>query len=155
MTRRIAAVLLVAVISAPAYAGFDEVAAALHDRFGRQTWIPFFGFIRTGVRVVHPDGVHDLQLAVFEGKASLDAAEADRLMRSRIGGGYAPFVRVRSKHDHEWSFIYARPLDGLMDLVVLTNDGEDTVLVRVVVNPEKVSTYIDREPRTVALVARH
>lgn len=155
MRRRLAAVLFAAIVAMPAYAGFDEVLAGLHAKLGHPTWIPFFGFIRAGVRVVHPDGVHDMQLAVFEGKGTLDSVEADRIMRSRIGGGYTPFVRVRSKRDHEWSFIYARPVGDLMDLVVLSNDGEDTVLVRVVVDPQRVSRSIDREPRTVALVARH
>ncbi len=154
MIRRLAIALLAAVLAMPAYAGFDEVLDGLHARLGRATWIPFFGFIRTGIRVVHPDGVHDIQLAVFEGKGTFDPKEADRLMRGRIGRAYAPLVRVRSKKDHEWSFIYAQPDGRLMDLVILTNDGSDTVLVRVVLDPQKVTKYLDREPRKVALVAR-
>ena len=154
MSRRIALLVLAAVVSMPAYAGFDDVLAGLHAKLGSSTWIPGFGLVRLGVRVTHFDGVHDLQLAVFEGKGSFDPADADRLMRARIGTGYTPLVRVRSKRQHEWSFIYSKPAGDLLDLVVLTNDGEDTVLVRVVVDPEMASHYIDREPRNVALVAR-
>ena len=153
MNRRIAVILFAALVSFPAYAGFDEVLAALHGKLGHSTWIPGFGLIRAGVRVTHYDGVHDLQLAVFEGKGTFDSLEADRLMRDRIGGGYTPMVRVRSKHDREWSFIYAKPAGDLMDLVVLTNDGQDTVLVRVVVDPETMAKYLDHEPKNAALVA--
>jgi len=38
--------------------------------------------------------------------------------------------------------------------MVLTNDGDDTVLVRVVVDPDIVTRYLDDDPRSVALVAR-
>jgi hypothetical protein len=154
MTRRIAVLVFAAIIAMPAYAGFDEVLAGLHANLGHATWIPFFGLIRTGVRIAHPDGVHDMQLVVFEGKGSFDSLEADRIMRSRIGRDYTPLVRVRSKRDHEWSFVYAKPAGDLMDLVVLTSDGEDTVLVRVLVNPETVTTTLDQQPGNVALVAR-
>lgn len=154
MIRRIAIALLTAVLAMPAYAGFDEVLDGLHARLGHTTWIPFFSFIRAGIWVIHPDGVHDIQLAVFEGKGSFDVRDADRLMRTRIGNGYSPMVRVRSKKDHEWSFIYAQPSGQLMDLVVLTNDGSDTVLVRVVVDPAQVDTYLDRKRRKDALIAR-
>jgi hypothetical protein len=153
MTRRLALALLVACLAVPAHAGFNEVLGGLESRLGHATWIPLFGIARIGVRVVHPDGVHDVQLAVFEGKGSFDPLDADRLMRSQIGSDYSPLVRVRSKHDREWSFIYAKARGNLMELVVLTNDGDDTVLVRVVVDPEVVSRYVRDDPRNVALVA--
>jgi hypothetical protein len=155
MTRRLGLVLLAILLSVPAYAaGFDDVLAGLESRLGRTTWIPFFGLARTVVRVGHPSGVHDIQLAVFEGKVRLDPADLDSLMRSRAGRDYAPLVRVRSRHDHEATFVYARPNGELIDLMVLTNDGDDTVLVRVVVNPDVVTRYIDNDPRSVAQLAR-
>lgn len=154
MTRRIAALVIAALVSLPAYAGFDEVLSGLHAKLGTSTWIPGFGLIRLGLRMTHVDGVHDLQLAVFEGKHGMDPREADHLMSSRIGNGYTPLVRVRSNRDGEWSFIYARAAGDLMDLVVLSCDREDTVLVRVVVDPAMVTTYLDKDPTKVQLVAR-
>jgi hypothetical protein len=153
MLRRLACVLLFAFVAIPAHAGFNEVLGGLEARLGHTTWIPLFGLLRVGVRAIHPDGVHDMQLAVFEGKGTFDSRDADELMRSRIGQGYAPLVRVRSQHDREWSFIYAKPIGELMDLIVLSNDGEDTVLVRVVVDPGRVTRYLNEDPRNVALVA--
>ncbi len=154
MNRRIGVILIAALLAVPAYAGFDEVLSAVQAKIGSPTSIPGFGLIRLGIRITHYDGVHDLQLAVFEGKRAIEPAEADRLMRSRIGSGYTPFVRVRSKHNAEFSFIYARPDGDLLDMVVFTNDGEDTVLVRVVVNPDEVTKYLDKDPTKVQLVAR-
>lgn len=152
MMRRAAAVLLF-LIAIPAHAGFNEILGGLEGRLGHTMWIPMFGLVRTVVRVGHPRGVHDLQLAVFEGKGRVDPKLLDALMTSRAGRGYAPLVRVRSKHEQESSFIYARALGDKIELLVLTSDSEDTVLVRVVVDPQVVTRYLDHDPRTVALVA--
>ena len=155
MIRRIALVLFAAtVIALPAHAGFNEVLSGLNARLGSPTWIPGFGLVRIGIRITHYDGVHDLQLATFEGKGSFDSKEADAMMRTKIGRDYVPMVRVRSKHGHEWTFIYSRPMGDLLDMVVLTNDGSDTVLVRVVVDPDTVTKYIDKDPAKVGMVAR-
>lgn len=153
MIRR-AAVVLLLLTAVPAHAGFNEILDGLEGRLGRTMWIPMFGLVRTVVRIGHPRGVHDLQLAVFEGKGRLDPQELDALMTARAGRGYTPLVRVRSKHDRESSFIYAKNIGDKMELLVLTNDSEDTVLVRVVVDPQVVSRYLDQDPRAVALVAR-
>lgn len=153
MIRR-AAVVLLLLAAAPAHAGFNEILDGLEGRLGHTMWIPMFGLVRTVVRIGHPRGVHDLQLAVFEGKGRLDPQELDALMTARAGRGYTPLVRVRSKHDKESSFIYAKNIGDKMELLVLTNDSEDTVLVRVVVDPQVVSRYLDQDPRAVALVAR-
>jgi hypothetical protein len=154
MLRRVAVALVLALLAMPASAGFNEVLNGLEARLGRPTWIPLFGLVRAGVRVLHPEGVHDVQLAVFEGKSHLDSVFADDLMRTRVGNGYTPLVRVRSRNDREWSYIYAKAIgDRLIDLVVLAKDGGDTTLVRVVVDPELVARYLDDNPRNVALVA--
>lgn len=152
MMRRAALVVLL-LTAVPARAGFNEILDGLEGRLGHTMWIPLFGLVRTVVRIGHPRGVHDLQLAVFEGKGRLDPQELDALMTARAGRGYAPLVRVRSKHAQECSFIYARNIGDRMDLLVLTNDGEDTVLVRVVVDPLVVTRDLGRDPRALALVA--
>jgi hypothetical protein len=154
MSRRLAFALLALLLAAPAQAGFDDLVYALESRLGRSTWIPFFGLARSIVRVAHPEGVHDIQLAVFEGRGSLDPLDAERLMNTSVGRDFRPLVRVHSRRQHESTLIYARPLSGDLELVILTNDGDDTVLVRVVVDPDVVARCLDENPRSVALVAR-
>ena len=94
-----------------------------------------------------------MQIAVFEGKGSLDPAELDTLMRRRAGRDYAPLVRVRSRKEQESTFIYARPHGDLLELLVLTNDSDDTVLVRVVVDPNEAMRYLSDDPRSMARFA--
>ncbi|HEY3054604.1 MAG TPA: hypothetical protein VGK31_01600 [Thermoanaerobaculia bacterium] len=154
MSRRLAFALLTLLLAVPAHAGFDDIVYALESRLGHSTWIPFFGLARSVVRIAHPEGVHDVQLAVFDGKGALDPLELERLMNTRVGRDFTPLVRVRSRHQHEATLIYARPLRGYLELMVLSSDGDDTVLVRVVVDPDVVTRYLDDDPRSVALVAR-
>ena len=152
MMRRFGLAVLICALSVPAHAGFNEVRGALDERLGRRVWIPLLGLVRTVVRVGHPRGVHDLQLAVFEGAGSLDGQELDRMMRRYAGRDYRPMVRVRSRD--ESSIIYARPVNGKVDLLMLMNEDEDTVLVRVVIDPAVLGQYLDDDPRRVATIAR-
>ena len=154
MTRRISLAVLALLLALPVHADFNEILGGLRARLGAPMWIPFFGIARTVVRVGHPRGVHDLQLAVFEGKGSIDPVDLDALMTRHAGRDYTPLVRVRSRHGRESSFIYARPAGDFVELLVLTNDNDDTVLVRVVADPEVVGRYLGRDPRSVALVAQ-
>jgi len=147
------AALLVLFIALPAHAGFNEVLYDLEGRLGHSMYIPFWGVIRSVVRVGHPRGVHDLQLAVFEGKGKVDPDELASLMSRKAGRDYMPLVRVRSRHSAEASFIYAKPIGDKLELLVLTNDGDDTVLVRVVVNPDIVGRYLNDNPKGVVHIA--
>ena len=144
MIRRATLLLALVLMAAPLYAGFDEVADALEGQLGHSTWIPFFGVARTFVRISHPDGVHDIQLALFEGKGRMTPLDAERLIVGQIGGGFSPLVKTRSKNG-EFAFIYARPAGDKLELVILSSDDDDTVLVRVVADP-KVMNAIERDP---------
>src|SRR5712691_4136942 len=105
MIRRLTFALLVVLLTSSAHAsGFDDVVYSLESRLGHSTWIPFFGLARTAVRVVHPEGVHDLQLAVFEGKGPLDPLDLQNVMSTRAGRDFSPLVRVRSRRGQESTF---------------------------------------------------
>jgi hypothetical protein len=158
MTKRLAAALLLTfVIAQPLFADFAAVARALDAQDGvERVWIPFLGLARFIVRVASPEGVHDFQLVTFRGAEHLDGRSVQRLMRQKLGDGFAPLVQVRSKRSHEWSFIYARPTKTAdrFELVLLTHDNEDTVLVRVDVDARVLSAEINKHPRNVTRIAQ-
>ena len=158
MTKRLAAAALLALLAAqPLHAGFAEVARALDSKHGvNRVWIPFLGVARFCVRLVAPEGVHDFQLATFEGTDHLDARELQALMREKIGAGFTPLVQVWSRKQREWSFIYARPSrnGGRIELVVLAHDDDDTVLVRVDVDAHVLARKLEHGPRGVIHIAR-
>jgi hypothetical protein len=150
MTKRIPLLVLVAVVfcALPLHADFNRLARIVEHRSGaKRIWIPFFGLARFVVHAAHPKGVHDVQLATFEGgdfrETILDAKDV-------LGDGFRPLVRVHSNRRDESTMIYARPAGGnLMTLLIFSADGDDTTLVQVTVDAERVGREV-MEPRMLA-----
>jgi hypothetical protein len=137
-------------IALPLYADFRSIERALRTRLGEPTWIPFLGLARVASNVVHPKGVHDFQLAVFE-HGRLDGEEAALLM-SREAAGFTRLVHARSRG--EWTFVYCRPgAAGRVELLILTSDASETVLVRCDVDAQTFADEMD-EPETLARAGR-
>lgn len=158
MTKRIAAaLLLLAVAALPLHADFASIARAIDAQKGvKRIWIPFLSIARVAVRMIEPQGVHDFQLATFEGADDLDPRTLHEIIRTKAGAGFVPLVRVWSRKSSEWSFIYARPSARAdrLELMILAHDDGDTVLVRVDVDPTIVARELKDRPRNVTNVAR-
>jgi hypothetical protein len=136
----------------PAYADFKAVVHAIESRYGvRQTWIPFFGLARLAIRVAHPEGVADLQLAVFEDAHFDDVRGVEALVRQYAGEGYRPLVQVHSTRSGECSLIYAMPAGrGQVALLIFAHDQQDTTLLNVVVSPERLEQAMSHPGRMTA-----
>ena len=158
MNKRIAAaLLLLTVVALPLHADFASIARAIDSQRGvNRVWIPFLSIARVAVRVIEPEGVHDFQLATFEGAEHLDPRMLHDLIRTKAGVGFTPLVQAWSRKSNEWSFIYARPLAGTdrIELMILAHDGEDTVLVRVDVDTTVIARELKDKPRNVTNMAR-
>jgi len=147
----LAALLLLA--TTPLYAGFDQIESALRAQLGAPTYVPLMGVVRLVTWVIHPKGVHDIRLAVFEGKrGAIDGKEIEAVVAREVPRGFAPLVRTRSNRTGEWAFVYARPRGERIELFVVSHDREDTVLVQVDVDPDVVMREINRPERIVAAV---
>lgn len=159
MSKRLAvAALLFAAFALPLHADFAAVARAIDSQRGvDRVWIPFLGIARAVVRVVQPEGVHDFQLVTFTSDNGIDPEKLQDILRAKAGPGYRPLVQIRSKRSGDWSFIYAKPSRNpdRMELLVLTHDGDETVLVRVDVNAAVLARELGEEPRQVTRMARH
>jgi hypothetical protein len=153
VTKRLAAALLLVLVAVPMYADFNRIARAIDRHSGvKRVWIPFLGVARFLVWGVHPKGVHDFQLATFEGADKLNPRELQAMLEKEMDDGFMPLVQVWSKKSREFSFIYVRPKGDRMELMVLAHDSSDTVLVRVDVNAEMIAREL-AEPRNVRRVA--
>jgi len=157
MNKRIAVALLLSLIAVPMYADFASVASAIDGHHGvKRIWIPFLGLARFAVRMVAPEGVHDFQLATFEGTDGVDPRRLKDIMRSKVGPGFMPLVQVYSRRSNDWSFIYARPSErgNRIELMILAHDSSDTVLVRVEIDADKIARELKDHPRKVSHHAR-
>ena len=157
MNKRIAAALvLLTALALPLHADFASVARAIDAQQGvKRVWIPFLGIARIAMRVIAPEGIHDFQLATFEGADDVDPHTLQDIMRSKVGAGFVPLVQVWSRKSNEWSFIYARPSGReRLELMILAHDDSDTVLVRVDVDANMIARELRDEPRGVTDMAR-
>jgi hypothetical protein len=154
MTKPVVAFLLLA-LTVPLHADFSSVASAIDGHRGvKRIWIPFLGLARMVAWVASPKGVHDFQLATFEGADRLDPRELQQIMAEKAGPGFKPLVRTWSRRSKEWSFIYARPRPNgtRIELMILAHDDDDTVLIRVEVDTKIIARELN-SPKTVARVA--
>ncbi|HEX8153039.1 MAG TPA: hypothetical protein VF698_07945 [Thermoanaerobaculia bacterium] len=157
-TKRLAlAVALTLTVAIPAHADFGSLARAVSNQPGvSRVWMPFLGLARAAVWVVSPKGVHDFQLAMFRGNSLGDGKRFGELIRRHAGNGFRPLVQVRERKG-SWSYIYARPTTSgdRLELIVFTHDGPDeTVLVRVEVDPHVVARELGRPNQMAGVLGR-
>jgi hypothetical protein len=155
--RRVVTLLLLTLIALPLHADFSSIARAIDAQHGvSRVWIPFLGIARVAVIMVAPEGIHDFQLVTFEGADNVDPHKLHDIIRTQAGLGFSPLVQTWSRHSNEWSFIYAKPSrhTNRLELIVLVHDHEETVLVRVEVDADKVAREVRKQPREVSHVAR-
>jgi len=137
MTKAAIAAVISILLAAPLQADFGQIARSLDSHLGSRMWLPFLGLGRFFVRTIHPKGIHDFQLAVFEDhRRRIDPLELEELMQRGTGKGFAPLVRVRSNRSGENVFIYARPRGRNVEMMILVHERDETVLVRLVANAE-------------------
>lgn len=149
MSRRVVLLLVLLVSAATARADFDSLVRAVESSRGiHRVWTPGMSLVRFGIRMVHPEGVHDFQLAVFEGSARVDF---QKVLQSTPG---APIVRTHDNRTGETAVIWARPLRGdLVEMLLLAHDPDDeTVVLRAVINGEKLAREI-ADPRHAPRIA--
>lgn len=147
MIRRAALVSLLVLAALPLRADFGSLVRAVETIPGmHRNPMPGFGLVRFAVWIVHPKGVHDVELAMFNGKSrgDIDQGELERLLRSHADAGYRPLVQQHSRRTGELTLIWARPGEGdMMEVLVLAHDPKDeTVVLRAVVDPETVAREI-------------
>jgi hypothetical protein len=65
-------------------------------------------------------------------------------MRRAGGGRWSPVIRVRSRRDGEWVYIYARPEGGNdWRMLIATFGPSETVVLEAQVNPEFLANAIE------------
>jgi hypothetical protein len=146
MSRRIsiAALLALTLAAQPVFADFSRVARGLHRLGFERTWVPFLGLARSFVRVVHPKGVYDFQVAMYENTPSVSGIEIEKMLKKSVGHGFMPLVRVYSSRKGESVFVYARPSNDVrkIELLVLSHEPGETVLVRISADAEIVGRQL-------------
>jgi len=128
MNRRILALALFALAALPLRADFNDVVREVSSQHG----------------------LHDFQLATFEGRGGddIDGPAIGELLARNAGAGFRPIVRVQShRRGSEWTFIYVRPVGETFELMVATHDHRDTTVVRAVVDVDRLQRAVNESRR--------
>lgn len=136
---KIAAILFALVAAFPAAAQFNDVRRAVDREIGgNRIWIPFKGLARIFVKATHPEGVHDVQFAVYEGARKADRGRIEEIFRRELGPEWSPFVRVQSHREGDSAVMFARDGgSGTIDLMIFAGDAEETVLMYTTIDVER------------------
>lgn len=134
--------------AAPAQAGdreFHEIVNRLSMAYHKKP-MPFMGFVSFVARFAQPQGVSGMKFAIFDDidpSLSPDPREFDSFMRSIVGSEFQPFVRVRSHRDHEQTYVYLHDAKDASELLVVTIDPSDAVVVKMRLKPEAMKDWMD------------
>jgi hypothetical protein len=148
MTKRAFLAVFVFLLTAlPMRADFNSLVRAVSARGLHRIWVPGLGLARFAVWIAHPAGVHDFQLATFEGKARFGREDLAAMVRANADSGYRPVVQAHDRRG-ETTIIWARPAgrDGV-ELMLLTHEpGDNTTVLRAVVDMEVFARQMN-DPR--------
>jgi hypothetical protein len=136
MSKRLLLALFVFLVAAlPMRADFDSLVRAVHRRGLHRVWMPGLGLARCAIWIVHPAGVHDFQLATFNGGGRLDGADLQALLRANSEAGFTPIVQAHERGG-DTTVIWARPGHGdTVEIMLLTHEpGDETTVLRAVVD---------------------
>jgi hypothetical protein len=152
--RTILAATMMLVLTAACASGgeFRSLCSAVGSELGaKRQWIPFMGLARTGVRMIKPHGVHDVRLAIYQHPNGLSGANPrlDAAIARITDQGWAPLVRVTEAGGSRTT-VWIRPEGDLMDMLVLAHDHEESVLVHLRVDSEKLLADLAESPLGVA-----
>lgn len=150
MRPRLLAVFLAA--SAAAFGAdreFDRLVKAVESRFGVQrTHIPLMGVANFFVKVARPEGAMGFKLAVFEDlKLNADGAALDRIMAD-ASEGLHPLVRVRSRRDHEWTYIYTGEAGKTTKMLIATFERNEATVIEVQLSMDALLRSLGDPART-------
>ena len=139
-------VFAIALTAATARADFNGLVRAVGSQPGlHRDWTPGISLVRLGVRIVHPEGVQDFELAIFDGDSHFDNQQFDTILQTSPD---TPMVRVHSNRTGETAIIWARPIgNSRFEMLLMAHDpGDNTVVLRAVVDAERLAREL-ADPR--------
>lgn len=123
--------LLAASLFGCASSDFTTLVAAIEAEPGvHRQYIPMLGVARTGVRVLHPGGVRDFRLAVFNHAGPRGNPELNRAVDAITERGWMPMVKVRQA-DGEQATIWLREAGSdQVEMLIVAREARESVVVQ-------------------------
>lgn len=131
--------------TAPAFAQFRTVADRIAAESGMSRLpVPGSGLARLAVRMTHPDGVSDMQLAMFDPASATRRFDAGTILSQSLDPGWQPLVQFHDRRSGEQGSIYAKPSGSdQIHVMIFSTDAEDSVLVELRVDATRLAEIIE------------
>ncbi len=104
------------------------------------------GFASLAVKMVHPYGVKNFKLALFENQdfsASRNDLGFAQVVRAGLGQGWQLLVQVYSRRNGERTYVFARGLGKDFKLLIATVERNEAVVMQVKLDPERLDRSIN------------
>ncbi len=127
---------------------FSAIVQRIQSHYQKRP-MRFMGLLAFVANRARPEGVRNIQLAIFE---DLDSSrhpadpDFDAFVQEIVGPEFRPFVRVRSRRDGEQTFVYAKELERDLELLVVTLEQDEACVVKMKVDPEGIRQWVDDPP---------
>lgn len=142
--KRAIIVSLLVVWPALVKADFHQIVRTIERSTGiHHTFIPFLGMARFFVRIIEPEGVSDLRVAVFDGKGRGLPANFDDAIRAAVGPEFQPVVTVASKRDGDHALIFAKPTMRGMRMIIVAHEHGEAAVVELEVDPKRFARFVE------------
>jgi hypothetical protein len=144
----LALAFMATVSAAPATAGdreFNQIVQRLSATYQKKP-MPFMGLVSFAARFAQPEGVSGLKMAIFDDvdpSLAPDATGFDAFVQRVAGPDYCPMVRVRSNRDREQTYIYVREAKGGYEMLLLSLEPSEAVVMKMHLNPKAMEAWVD------------
>lgn len=129
--------------------GFDAMVKALSEHYSvHPKKIPLMWAVSLCARGATHGGVRGMRIAQFDHFGPLaDQSEFEAMVASKLGDDWTPTVREHESNGNE-SLVYTREDGRLTEFVVITLDHGELNAVRMEMNPEQLSHWVNEREQT-------
>ncbi len=139
----ILAVALLLIAATPAAADFRRLTGQIgriHDVHRQR--IPFFGLGRLVVRMLKPEGIHDVKLAIFEDQTRGRNIDLLSIINRTLDHDWRLMVKAYSRRSGEETVVLAREEGRLIRLMVVSREDGEIVVVETAMDLERFAEHL-------------
>lgn len=94
------------------------------------------------VRVIEPEGISDVRVAVFEGRRRSLPAHFPETIEAAVGPRWHPVVRSYSRRDGEQALIFVRESRERLRMLIVALERDGSAIVEVEIDPRRFAHFL-------------
>jgi hypothetical protein len=148
VVRAVALTLALALTATVARAGekdFDLAVDQIKQQYHGKKQGGFGLFLaRMAVKMIKPAGVKSFKFAIFENLSGVEGGQTlQAALRNGLKNEWRPLVRTYSKHDREQTYIYIRPKDKDVEVLVVAVEDTEATVVKARIDPIEAAKWVE------------